>query len=432
MKERKDGFQHLRKQLQDFEHEVPATGWKEMSAILDGDKPVPQPVVPGQKRRRFAGWFWLTGALLLIGGGIWLGAQQQWSGPLRPNSRMILSALPVPLLQGGPGTAPAPTAQAPEPVASAKPTATAAPTKPTTTPPPVPTAPRNTFLPPSVNRHSAIAVAPLPTDTTADQNKPLVQLPPLPLPDSATKTPERIFAVLDQLPPLPAVRPEQSAPTAAAAMPDIGPATFQRWHFGLKAGADYQTLQTNALLGGFAQRRISPKWVIEAGLQYKQRSANHGRGLGITPPETDTIYLPALASVTPLHRPLTRLHFFEAPLTARYQTGKRLHLLGGFHIAYVRSTDRPPNGLAFDESLMNSTAADLVQNRAGTAAEGAKPAFEQWDLGLIAGLDYRLAPHWSVELRLQQGLRDLTPNTYYQNDEFYSNSNLQLALKWYW
>lgn len=37
MKECKDGFQYLWKQLEDFEYEVFFIGWKEMFVIFDGE-----------------------------------------------------------------------------------------------------------------------------------------------------------------------------------------------------------------------------------------------------------------------------------------------------------------------------------------------------------------------------------------------------------
>lgn len=428
MKERKDGFQHIREQLDEFEYEVPSTGWKDMSAILDGKRPVPQPAVPERPRRRIAGWLWLTGIVLLFGGGFWLGAQQgQPTDPWKDNST-VLSALPVPMpgaaeAQPQGNTAPpvaSAAGRAAKPSGSAKPPAPKDPTKPLFP---------NTQLNP--NQQAASYVDPYSAETVTDQAAVIDQLSnSQAVPDTLAQTTERIFAVLDQLPTSPIS--DLDILTATASMPEIIPANHRRWNFGLKAGADYQALQTNALVGGFAQFRLSPKWVLEAGLQYKRRSNNNGRGLDISSPQGDTIYFPAFASVSPFHRPITRIHFFEAPLTMQYQMAKRLRVAVGMQMAYLRSTDRPTTNMAFDNEVrMENDFANIATNRAATSdTEGAR--FERWDFGLIAGLDYRIANHWSVELRWQQGLRDLTPNIYYQNDEFYSNSSLQLALKWYW
>jgi hypothetical protein len=428
MKERKDGFQHIREQLDDFEYEVPSTGWKDMSAILDGKRPVPQPAVPERPRRRIAGWLWLTGLVLLFGGGLWLGAQQGQPTASWKDNGTVLSALPVPM----PGADKAPhRGDTAESVASA----TGRPAKPSgPAKPPVPTDPAKSLFPNTQvnpNQQAASYVDPSSAETVTD--KPAV-IDPLPNPqavqDTLAQTTDRIFAVLDQLPTSPIG--DLDMLTATASMPEIIPANHRRWDFGLKAGADYQALQTNALVGGFAQFRLSPKWVLEAGLQYKRQSNNNGRGLDISPPQGDTIYFPAFASVSPFHRPITRVHFFEAPLTLQYQMAKRLRVSGGMQMAYLRSTDRPTANMASDNSVrMENNFADLSANQAAASnTEGTR--FERWDFGLIAGLDYRIANHWSVELRWQQGLRDLTPERYYQNDEIYRNSSLQLALKWYW
>jgi hypothetical protein len=247
----------------------------------------------------------------------------------------------------------------------------------------------------------------------------------------ATRDVERVFAALV---PLPVRSPVAlTGQYEAADMPETTPSTLHRWSFGLKAGADYQSLQTNALLGGFAQFRLQRKWVLEAGLQYKRRSENNGNGLGISPPPGDTIYLPAFASISPYHQAITRVHFLEAPVTLQYQIANRLWITGGMQVAYLRSTDQPVgNGNNDSNRASLENAADFSLAGSAVASPGNTPRFEQWDLGLIAGIDYRIASHWSAELRWQQGLRDLTPEPYYQNNEVYNNTSLQFALKWHW
>lgn len=433
MKERKDGLQHLREQLEDFEYEVPFTGWKEMSAILDGECPVPQPAVPQKPRRKFAGWIWLAGALLLTGSGVWLSAQQEQRLAFRTNSQVLLSALPVPL----PSLSHASNAK--HTVATA-----ASIQEETVNSPALVSAPP---MPPSRTAQTESRTAPapvrrMPAPLTDLSNNPLDTITQIPVndiipnpeaPDTiSTSDDEQVFAAIAPVPTLP---PDTlTGQQAVADMPEINPAKLHRWSFGLKAGADYQSLQTNALLGGFAQFRLNRKWVLEAGLQYKRRSENNGSGLGISPPLGDTIYLPAFASISPYHRSITRVHFLEAPVTLQYQIGKRLRVMGGMQVAYLRSTDQPV-GIWNNESSRNDleqASGDFLLAGSANTPPGATARFEQWDLGLIAGLDYRIASHWSVDLRWQQGLRDLTPESYYQNNEVYNNTNLQFALKWHW
>lgn len=431
MKERREEFQHIREQLDDFELEVPSAGWQSMSAILDGDQPVPQPVVPEQRRRRFVGWFWLIGAFLLVGSAFWLGAQQEWPEYILHNQAKPLSALPIPLRDN-----------TPEATNSKKITArTASSVKQASSgisadlqsarSPVTPTKENQPTTLPDPHR-SAQAFAPIvASDTVVAPNTKYPKAPallPQAAPDTAAQSIERVFAALKQLPSLPVTQLPETAPSPD--LPDLYQGHLHRWAFGLKVGADYQALQTNALVGGFAQFRLHPKWVLEAGLQYKRRSADNGDGLGISPPQGDTVYLPAFASIAPWHRPLTRVHFLEAPVALQYQISNRIRVLAGLQVAYMRSTDRALGHSAFDNSASNEALFDLSRNQG--RAEDAPNSFEQWDFGALAGLDYRLAPHWSLELRLQQGLRDLTPNAYYNNHETYSNSSLQLAVKWYW
>ena len=437
MKERNDGFQHMRDELKDFEFEVPLTGWSEMSAILDGEQPVPSPVVPEKRRRRFGGWFWLIGLFLLFGGGILLGAQQGLYASFA-NINTTLSALPVPMDAAQPYQNPQPIEEpiADKQPAEIQPSVTA---RTATTPPIVNTTIQNSISAASPELKSALPAKMQSIDTDQHKEEPLNLI-------ALNEPPVSVETILDrdvqESPIIPALSPdllEEKASTSA--LPELYPSTAKRWSFGLKAGADYQPNQTNFLAGGFAQFRLNRKWAIEAGIQYKHRSEDRGDGLGIAAPRGDTIYLPTFASITPFHRPLTRIHFWEAPVTLQYQLTNRLRVLGGAHVGYTRATDQPVNKLfATDEDRASNsggltndyeTAIDLTgANRVNTSTNSSK--FERWDFGLTAGLDYRIAAHWSVELRYQQGLRDLTPNSFYRNSEANRNSSLQLAVKWHW
>lgn len=427
MKERREEFQRLREELSDFEYEIPADGWREMSAILDGDKPVPQPDAPQQRRRRFAGWLWLIGALFLSGS-LWLGAQQGWVNTSQGQTTS-LSALPIPMLAAVPATS------AEEAKAAGLPS-TKAPrkqrAKQATPPPP---ALEGREAPP---KGAASASKGLPLrlpDTLVQALQPKAQSPaetPIAgLPATENRTGHLVWADgLDVLPRRPATLSAED--TAASALPDIVPAKRPRLGLGLKAGADHQALQTNALIGAFAQFRLHPKWALEVGPQYKRRSAGNGRGLGITPPQLDTIYTPALAGISPFYKPITRLHFFEAPITLHYQASKRLQVLGGVQLAYLHSSTEPLPGESYSQEDSASEFFLDASRSSNLSAAPAEPSVREWDLGLAAGINYRLAPRWSVELRYLQGLGDLTPNDYYGNEEAYFNSSFQFAMKWHW
>ncbi|MBV6654189.1 MAG: hypothetical protein KI786_10560, partial [Mameliella sp.] len=229
MKERNDGFQHMRDELKDFEFEVPLTGWSEMSAILDGEQPVPSPVVPEKRRRRFGGWFWFIGLFLLLGGGILLGAQQGLYASFA-NINTTLSALPVPMEAGQPNQNPQPIE---EPIADKQPTEIqpSVTARTATTPPIVNTTIQNSISAASPELKSALPAKIQSIDTDQHKEEPL-NLMALNEPSVSVET------ILDrdvrESPIIPALSPdllEEKASTSA--LPELYPSTAKRWSFGL-------------------------------------------------------------------------------------------------------------------------------------------------------------------------------------------------------
>ena len=123
---------------------------------------------------------------------------------------------------------------------------------------------------------------------------------------------------------------------------------------------------------------------------------------------------------------ITRLHFWELPLTALYQAHPRWQLLGGVQVVHLRNSSRKTTT---DELASADNMTYTVERNKQSQSS---PAILRWDAGLILGVDYQLGPALSMDLRYVQGLYDLTYDAYFIEDGNYLNSSLQLSVKWKW
>lgn len=419
MKEQNQSYRRLREQLDQHEFGLPPSSWEQMAEILDGKQPVPQPqpVEKGRKRRGF--WWLLFAGLLFIGGG--LGAQYLNGWPAWQASATRINALPIPTTST-PRTKLMSTPKANPPVATQERPDEKSPSTNLAAPPPA--APDRTA---STSSQAAAPTAKqslgMAEDRTAVQ--PSSELPKRPKSQPLTNTqplPNPTVA-LAQLPAAPVnLRTEQPA----AFSPELAtPVPNRAFHFGLKAGLDAQFRQTTGLVGLFARYRLSGKWALQLEPQYKLRSDKLGQGLGLDAAKEQTIYYPTAVQSTSRAVSITRLHFFELPLTALYQIHPKLQLIGGGQLVHLRSFSRNTS----QERAVSSNV--LYEDQRDLSVDGS-PGIVSWDAGLILGADYQLTPSLSLDLRYVQGLYDLTHDAFFLKKEDYLNSSIQLSIKWRW
>jgi hypothetical protein len=61
-----------------------------------------------------------------------------------------------------------------------------------------------------------------------------------------------------------------------------------------------------------------------------------------------------------------------------------------------------------------------------------RKGLQRWDVGLVLGWQYRIAPNLAVDLRYVQGLQDLSYDDFFRDNGYLLNSGLQVSLFKFW
>ncbi len=221
-------------------------------------------------------------------------------------------------------------------------------------------------------------------------------------------------------------------------LPDVDcPFTNDRWAFGIKAGVDLQLQQPTWLLGGFLQYKLNNKWTLQWEAQYSlqandmygpnprnEHGYNLGRGINHKVVyDIDTVY----HSQTLIYErstldSVTRLNFFEFPVTAIYNHTNRLHWMAGMQFVFISNY-----GL---NSVRRSVLKGSNDLNGGIAHGKPLPGVSKIDIGIILGGMYDINSRLSVDFRYVQGLIDLTNDEFFRKKDNVLDWGLQLSLKW--
>jgi len=215
---------------------------------------------------------------------------------------------------------------------------------------------------------------------------------------------------------------EGDLPSRGTSMVDID-IVDKRVKFGLLVGlnnsvTNYDALTTSHRLffGVFAKKRLSKKWELELGAQIKyvdnydlvqQFSASWYDNLGFSHSVRTT-------------REFDNYRSIDIPLTLKYIASGKLSLVGGLRYSNILNRIEPISADA-EPSFSNSIP---------------RQGFWSHDLGIVLGTDYKVTPHWSLALRWNQGIRDITPDNLYKDaegnvdDSNHFNSDLQLSVNY--
>ena len=202
----------------------------------------------------------------------------------------------------------------------------------------------------------------------------------------------------------------------------------KRVQFGLLIGLNNTIIDLESatsshtpLFGIFANKNLSEKWGIQLGTQIKY-VRNYELEQTFSAIWFDHLGNTSIASLILKYDGYTAI---DIPLSIQYKFFNRFFLVGGLrytNLIHQRSGGKGSlTGSSITTNFDTNTVSDLAP----------KQGFWRHDLGITIGIIYKLTNHWSANLRLSQGFRDLTPDNLYQNDtQIHFNSDLQLNLKY--
>lgn len=195
---------------------------------------------------------------------------------------------------------------------------------------------------------------------------------------------------------------------------------FGKWHVGFLFGinnsiTDYQNLRLSVMphIGLFASKTLARKleFQIEAHLK---TVVNYN--------ETQTFEEDVFSSIGKVGS--TRLQYtyrgftsLDVPLTIKYALGRRFGILAGGRFSLINAHEP-----AESTSSNGRYSGPSLQERVP------KKGFWDQDFGLVFGAEYYLNTKWLIDVRYNQGFKDITPDNLYENTKTHLNTDFQISL----
>lgn len=161
------------------------------------------------------------------------------------------------------------------------------------------------------------------------------------------------------------------------------------------------------------------RWSLEAGIglqavQFPQ-FADLAAEFYFSPGDSSD-FTPAEQEAWDVHSvPAAQLFYLKAPVELSYRMHRRIELRLGTTPAYLLSTAE----LFSAESLR-------FEGEVANVAQAARVAPASWDLLVSSGITYRINPKLGIDLRYQQGLLPIYPNS----EKPFRNQLLEIGLRW--
>lgn len=194
--------------------------------------------------------------------------------------------------------------------------------------------------------------------------------------------------------------------------------------------------------GVFVSYDLSNRWSIQ--LEANIRALNTRDYIASF---SDTLVQPYGLDINSLETSTNRFTVFDLPLIAKYKLSRNLSIFGGIRYSYIHPIKDSGSYLSTGRSTGNNTVTDpnllptlvnedvysnIAVNEYQAAFNSIEPrGFIKHDLGIIAGLEYKFFRRFALDLRYNQGLRDITIDSWYRDAEKDLNSNLQLTLRYF-
>ncbi|MCC7467418.1 MAG: PorT family protein [Saprospiraceae bacterium] len=112
------------------------------------------------------------------------------------------------------------------------------------------------------------------------------------------------------------------------------------------------------------------------------------------------------------------MFFLEFPVLIKHHTGSGHAWFAGL---------KPGLGMPRFEANENTTADDFE-----TQEQSARTGIQRFDIGVTLGWEWQFARRWALDLRYNQGLKDLSDNRYFLDNIRHRNSGLQVSVKTRW
>lgn len=163
-------------------------------------------------------------------------------------------------------------------------------------------------------------------------------------------------------------------------------------------------------------RVLHPRFKLHTGIGYVQRgqlqsdqyyrSTNYGFGF-------ETV----LTTISP-----QKLHFLEVPLYGEWKIKARHSLMMGGSLLQLMNVS---------SQISSRTQDDFgISNGQAESTWGYKQGFISRDVSLMVGYKYYLGSGFHLDLRSQYGLRDLTEQSFFENQSFDRNIRVQIGLSY--
>jgi hypothetical protein len=202
-----------------------------------------------------------------------------------------------------------------------------------------------------------------------------------------------------------------------------GPAFYKGfilgWHLTV---TDYQAWRasTAPVAGLYLGYRLSDRWALQAEVQGRVvRNYDLSRRI-ITPSFDQQGVVYGVES----SRDLRSYASLDLPLLAQYRLSPRWSLAAGLRYSRIIESEDGGHVSFLRESASFSRADEL-----GLQGAGRERSLHPSDWGALLGASRHFAKGWSLHLRYTQGLRDLSPNQFYENDALHLNSDLHLSIR---
>lgn len=182
---------------------------------------------------------------------------------------------------------------------------------------------------------------------------------------------------------------------------------------------DYSSLTTSHLpyLGVFANKRMSPKWEVQVEAHLKVVN-----NYDVLQQWENKVYSSTgLVGTEKVEKYYEQYTSIDVPVVLKYYVSNRFNAIGGARFSHLGVEQSGASGVR-----VSGTGGAEISLYQRTPNYG----FWEYDVNLVLGMEYYLTSKWLLDMRLNQGFLDITPDNLYQDNAVHLNSDLQFSLRY--